>query len=108
MFILSKHNAKYGDKNQIYQSYVQNLIEIDKILIKNPEFRKYIYGSTEVNDNTADVDKLMGIMEIISDVIYVDPRFIPKNRKEGWKCYSEQVKKSSAMLYFNSKYGSWY
>ena len=73
-------------KNQIYQNFVNNSLEIDRMLIEHPQFRKYIYGNETVNKDTLDLDLLMSMIELVNDVvenIYVYEKYIPKKTQNG-------------------------
>ncbi len=97
--------------NQIYASFVNNSLEIDHILIKYPEFRKYVYGGLPVDENTPDIDRLMSIMELVIDItenIEVYERYIPKSRRTGWLAFVKDVKSTPLHEYYQKMYGNWY
>ena len=102
---------KWTIGNQIWESFVSNSLEIDRLLIENPQFRKYIYDGAEVTDDTEDLDKLMSIVELVMDItenIEVYTKYIPAARRKGWMQFVEDTKKTPAYHYYVRKYGKWY
>lgn len=104
-------NLKATINSQIYQNFVQNSLEIDRILIEKPELRKYVYYGEPVNDKTENLDQIMSFIELtvdISENIEVYEKYIPKSRKEGWMNFVNDLKKTSAYHYYMSKHKEWY
>jgi len=98
-------------RSQVYQGLIDNSLKIDQLLIEHPEFRKYIYGSEPVKDDTPDIDRLMGVIEFMVDIIdnlTVQERFIPKPLVKGWRNFAQEVLDSPAAKHFLQKHGSWY
>jgi len=56
-------------KNQVYQNFVSNSLEIDHVLIKYPHLRKYVYGNTRIREDEVDVELLMSVIELMIDVV---------------------------------------
>lgn len=86
-------------KNQIYQNFVNNSLEIDRALIEHPEMRDYVYGNKEVDEAKVDVNLLMSIEELLVDVvenIYVFRNSLPAKRREGWMEFARNVRQSPA------------
>ena len=84
-------------KNQIYQNFVNNSLEIDRMLVEHPEFREYIYGTKKIDEKEVDVNLLMSATELVIDAvenIYVFEDNIPKDRWKGWMKFAEQVEGS--------------
>lgn len=97
--------------NQIYESFISNSLEIDRLLIEYPEMRKYVYYGEEVNESTPDLDRIMSIVEFVVDAvenIQVYERYIPKERKDGWLKFAEDVTKTPAYKYYIKQHGSWF
>jgi len=98
-------------KSQVYQNFVTNSMEIDHILIEHPEMRKYVYSDAEIGADV-DMDLLMGIEELIVDVVENAEIFrdqIPEDRRIGWDKFIKQVKGSSAyQKYKELGYSEWY
>ncbi|MBQ8000349.1 MAG: hypothetical protein IJ298_03935 [Ruminococcus sp.] len=104
-------NLQATINNQIYQSFLNNSLEIDRILIEYPQFRKYVYGNEPIDENTKDIERIMSVMELMIDVsenIEIYKKYIPKSRRKGWMCFVEDVKKSSAYSYYMERYSRWY
>lgn len=104
-------NLKQTINNQIYQSFVANSLEIDRILIERPYLRKYVYYGEPIDENTENIDEIMSFIELIIDVsenIEVYKKFLPKSRKEGWLQFVNDVKSTPAYKYYWEKHGSWY
>lgn len=98
-------------KNQIYQNFVNNSLEIDRMLVEHPEFREYIYGTKKIDEKEVDVNLLMSATELVIDAvenIYVFEDNIPKDRWKGWMKFAEQVEGSSAYEYYLDHIGGWY
>ena len=98
-------------RNQVYQNFVSNSLEIDRVLIEYPQFRKYIYGNEPLDRSNPDWDKIMGIEELIVDVvenIEVFKNEIPANRIDGWMEFVAQTRSSSAYKEFRDNYSKWY
>ena len=98
-------------KNQVYQNFVSNSLEIDRVLIEYPQFRKYIYGNEPLDRSNPDWDQIMGIEELVVDVvenIEVFRNEIPEDRVEGWMEFVAQTRASSAYREFNDNYSKWY
>ena len=97
--------------NQIYESFISNSLEIDRLLIEYPEMRKYVYYGEKVDENTPDLDRLMSIVEFVVDAvenIEVYNKYIPKNRREGWLKFVRDVTHTPAFEYFNKIHGKWF
>ena len=97
--------------NQIFESFVDNSLKIDDILITYPELRKYIYYGAEVNESTPDLDRIMSVVELIVDTLEnldIYKKYIPKDRLPGWINFMEDMKKTPAYRYYCKKHSSWY
>ena len=97
--------------SQIYQNFVVNSLEIDRLLIEYPELRKYVYNNEPVNDKTENLDRIMSMIELITDItenIDVYNKYIPKSRKIGWMNFVRDVKKTPAYKYYINIYGNWF
>ncbi len=104
-------NLKQTINNQIYQSFVANSLEIDRILIEKPYLRKYVYYGEPVDQNTENLDEIMSFIELIIDIsenIEIYKKYIPESRKEGWLTFIEDVKKTPAYKLYWKKHGIWY
>ncbi len=104
-------NLKITLGNQIYESFVANSLEIDRLLIEYPEARKYIYYGAPVDDTTPDIDRIMSIMEFVIDAmenIEVYKKYIPKNRREGWLKFVDDMKATPLYSYYLEKHGGWF
>jgi hypothetical protein len=98
-------------RSQVYQGLIDNSLKIDQLLIDNPAFRKYIYGGEPIQDGDPDVDKLMGIMEFMVDIVdnlKVQEKFIPEPLVKGWRNFAQEVLSSPAAERFLQRHGSWY
>ena len=98
-------------KNQIYQNFVNNSLEIDRMLVEHPEFRDYIYGTKKIDENEVDTDLLMSATELVIDAvenIYVFEENIPKDRRDGWLKFAKQVEESTAFEYYLKNTKGWY
>lgn len=97
--------------NQIYQSFICNSVEVDKILTEYPHIRKYVYDNTDVDDDTEDLDRIMSVVELIIDItenIEVYKKYIPKSRLEGWMQFVKDTQNTPAYHYYMKKYGKWF
>ena len=104
-------NLKVTIGNQIFESFVSNSLEIDRILIEYPQIRKYVYGGKPVDENTEDIDRIIAVVEMIVDIsenIEVYKRYIPKNRRKGWMKFVEDIKKTPSYEYYMKQCGEWY
>lgn len=98
-------------KNQIYQNFVNNSLEIDRMLVEHPEFRAYIYGKKEIKPEEVDTELLMSATELVIDAvenIYVFEDDIPKDRRDGWLKFAEQVEGSTAYRFYLDNTKGWY
>ena len=97
--------------NQIYESFISNSLEIDRLLIEYPEIRKYVYYGEPVDDNTPDIDRIMSVIEFVVDAvenIEVYKKYIPKSRRDGWLKFVDDVTHTPAYEYYNEKHGLWF
>lgn len=104
-------NLKLTIESQIYQSFITNSLEIDKVLVEHPHLRKYVYYNEEVNDNTENLDEIMSLIELIIDTtenVEVYKKYIPKSRRDGWLVFVEDMKKTSAYKYYMKKHFLWF
>lgn len=104
-------NLRCTIKNQIYESFISNSVEIDKLLVQYPDLRKYVYDNECVSDKTDNLDQIMSIVEMIIDVIEnieVYKKYIPKERRNGWMQFVKDVQNTSAYKYYMSRYGEWF
>lgn len=104
-------NLKQTIDSQIYQNFVANSLEIDRILIEKPYLRKYVYYGEPVDDNTENLDEILSFVELLIDIsenIEVYKKYIPKSRKEGWFTFVNDLKRTPAYAYYYEKHGSWY
>lgn len=98
-------------ENQIYESFISNSLEIDRLLIEYPHIRKYVYYGEKVDDSTPDIDRIMSVIEFIVDCvenIEVYKKYIPKNRRDGWMKFIFDVQNTPAYIYYIDKHGSWF
>ena len=103
-------NLKQTINSQIYQNFVANSLEIDRILIEKPYLRKYVYYGEPIDENTENLDEILSFIELIIDVsenIEVYQKYIPKSRKDGWLTFVNDLKQTPAYDYYK-KHGSWY
>jgi hypothetical protein len=104
-------NLKQTINSQIYQNFVANSVEIDRILIDNPELRKYVYDGAPVDDNTENLDKILAMVELIVDItenLEVYEKYIPKSRRDGWMRFVQDVKNTPAYEYYMKRNQAWY
>ncbi len=104
-------NLKQTINSQIYQNFVANSLEIDRILIEKPYLRKYVYYGEPVDETTENLDEILSFIELtidISENIEVYKKYIPKSRKEGWLTFVEDLKHTPAYEYYFKKHGAWY
>lgn len=104
-------NLKQTINSQIYQNFVANSVEIDRILIDNPELRKYVYDGAPVDDNTENLDKILAMIELIVDItenLEVYEKYIPKSRRDGWMRFVQDVKNTPAYEYYMKRNQAWY
>lgn len=104
-------NLQKTINSQIYQNFVANSLEIDRILIEHPHLRKYVYYGEKVDENTEDLDRLMSLIELMVDVsenVEVYGRYIPKARKKGWMKFINDIKSTPAYTYYMKRHQSWY
>ena len=104
-------NLKQTINSQIYQNFVANSVEIDRILIDNPELRKYVYDGAPVDDNTENLDKILAMVELIVDItenLEVYEKYIPKSRRDGWMHFVQDVKNTPAYEYYMKRNQAWY
>lgn len=104
-------NLKQTINSQIYQNFVANSLEIDRILIEKPYLRKYVYYGEPIDENTENLDEILSFIELIIDVsenIEVYQKYIPKSRKDGWLTFVNDLKQTPAYDYYYKKHGSWY
>ncbi|MBQ9428687.1 MAG: hypothetical protein IJU41_03985 [Clostridia bacterium] len=97
--------------NQIYESFVSNSLEIDRMLIEHPEIRKYIYYGEPIDENTPDLNRIMSVIEFVVDAvenIEVYEKYIPKSRRDGWLKFVYDVTHTPAYEYYSKKHGKWY
>lgn len=97
--------------NQIYETFISNSLEIDRLLIEYPEMRKYVYYGEKVDENTPDLDRLMSIVEFVVDAvenIEVYKNYIPRNRREGWLRFVNDVTHTPAFEYYMKIHGKWF
>ena len=79
-------------KNQLYASFIKDVLEIDKILIKYPEYRKYIVESDPLPKymKSDDLNRLLSIEEMVIDSmenVAAHLSKIPKNQSRTWYDY---------------------
>ena len=98
--------------NQVYQNFVSNSLSIDRVLIEHPEMREYVYSNTPIDPQKVNIPLMMGIIELMIDVmenIEVFKDQIPKERLGGWMQFIADVRESSAYKYYMSQTtASWY
>lgn len=98
-------------ENQIYQSFINNSIELDKVLITYPEIRKYVYGNEPVDEDIENLEQIMSVIELVIDItenIEVYKKFIPKSRYDGWIAFLKDTERTPAYSYYMQKYGHWF
>ena len=104
-------NLKQTINSQIYQNFVANSLEIDRILIEKPELRKYVYYGEPIDDNTENLDQILSFIELVIDIsenIEVYKKYIPKSRREGWFNFLNDTKKTPAYKFYMEKHQEWY
>ncbi|MBQ2828284.1 MAG: hypothetical protein IJF20_03465 [Clostridia bacterium] len=104
-------NLKQTINSQIYQNFVANSLEIDRILIEKPELRKYVYYGEPVDENTENLNQILSFIELVIDVsenIEVYKKYIPKSRREGWFNFVKDTKKTPAYKFYMEKHKEWY
>ncbi len=104
-------NLQKTINSQIYQNFVANSLEIDRILIEYPHLRKYVYYGEKVDENTEELERLMSLVELIVDVsenVEVYRKYIPKARKKGWFRFINDVKNTSAYDFYMKRHQHWY
>lgn len=109
--IYQNHNLKQTINSQIYQNFVANSLEIDRILIEKPWLRKYVYYGEPVNEETENLDEILSFVELIIDIsenIEVYKNFIPKSRKKGWSRFVDDMKSTPAYKFYMEKNHNWY
>ena len=79
-------------ENQLYASFIKDVLEIDKILIKYPEYRKYIVESEPLPKymKSDDLNRLLSIEEMVIDSmenVAAHLSKIPKNQSRTWYDY---------------------
>lgn len=109
--IYQNHNLKQTINSQIYQNFVANSLEIDRILIEKPWLRKYVYYGEPVNEETENLDEILSFVELIIDIsenIEVYKNFIPKSRKKGWLRFVGDMKSTPAYKFYMERNHNWY
>lgn len=104
-------NLKVTIDNQIYQSFIHNSIEVDKVLIEYPNMRKYVYDDDPISDDTEDLDRIMSVIELLVDItenIEVYMEYIPKSRRDGWRQFVNDIQSTHAYQYYIGRYGHWF
>lgn len=97
--------------NQIYESFIDNSVELDKLLIEKPGLRKYIYHNEPITGEEPDLDMIMSAVEMVVDItenIDVYKKYIPANRRDGWLQFVHDMESSSAYIFYMEKYSTWY
>ena len=104
-------NLKQTINSQIYQNFVANNLEIDRILIERPYLRKYVYYGEPVDENTENLDEILSFIEFVIDIsenIELYKNYIPKSRKSGWLSFVKDIKSTPAYEFYCKKHGEWY
>ncbi len=104
-------NLKQTIKSQIYQNFVANSLEIDRILIEKPYMRKYVYYGEPIDENTENLDEILSFIELIVDVsenVEVYKKYIPASRREGWLTFINDMKETQAYKFYIEKHKEWY
>ena len=104
-------NLRTTISNQIYQSFISNSMEADKILIEYPNIRRYIYDGIPLDDSTEELDRIMSVMELIIDItenIEVYRKYIPRSRYDGWMQFVKDTQNTTAYQFYMKKYGKWF
>ena len=104
-------NLKVTIDNQIYQSFIHNSVEVDKILIEYANIRKYVYDGVPISDDTEDLNRIMSVIELLVDItenIEVYMKYIPISRRDGWRQFVIDMQSTPAYQYYMVKYGSWF
>lgn len=97
--------------NQIYESFIDNSVELDELLIHNPELRKFIYHDAPIDEHDPNLDKIMSAVEMVIDItenIDVYKKYIPVNRRDGWLQFVKDTESSSAYKFYMERYSTWY
>ena len=113
VFLLARQTRHLENSihSQVYQGLTENAFRIDEMLIEHPEFRRYLYGGEEVNENTPDLDRLLMAVELIVDVfenLNVQHRSIPKSVLSSWENYKDHVLSTPAVAYYLKAHKDWY
>ena len=102
MQIRSQNNTL---KNQVYTTFVNGVLEIDKILIQYPELRKYVVDKEPIDPSMDEnnIARLMSIEELIIDSLenietYKD--CIPESELQTWEDYERSIKDTSGFKYY--------
>jgi hypothetical protein len=109
--IYQSYNLRATIGSQIYQSFITNSVEVDKILIEYPHIRKYVYDNVSVDEETEELDRIMSVIELIIDItenIEVYRKYIPKARHDGWMQFVHDTQSTNAYRYYMNKYGKWF
>ncbi len=109
--VYQNHNMKTTLGNQVYNNFLENSLDVDRILIEYPHVRKYIYGNEPVDDSTPDLERIMCVTEYVVECIEnieVYEKYLPKNRRAGWHNFITDTKNSPAYKYYMKRYGSWF
>ena len=98
-------------RNQIYQSIINNCLQLDNILIQYPHLRKYICDDAPLNEDNPDFDRIICIIELAIDTMEnldVYKKYLPKDRFDGWVKFMEDIQSSAAYKFYMQKYGTWF
>lgn len=104
-------NLKQTIQSQIYQNFVANSLEIDRILIDKPELRKYVYYGEPIDEKTENLDQVLSFIELVIDIsenIEIYKKYIPRSRREGWFEFVSDIKKTPAYQFYMKKHKNWY
>ena len=97
--------------NQIYQSIINNCLQLDDILIQYPHLRKYICDDAPLSEDNPEFDRIICIIELAIDTMEnldVYKKYLPKDRFDGWIKFMKDIQSSSAYQFYMEKYGTWF
>jgi len=86
MTIQTKYVAK-SLKVSAYESVANQMVMVDEVFIRQPEFRPYFYSGKCINKDDADYDKVVAIAELILDVsdsVLIQSKQFPQVWPQRW------------------------
>lgn len=106
LFLIMQIRAQNNSlKNQVYTTFVNGALEIDKILIQYPKLRKYVVDKEPIDPNLTEeeIARLMSIEELVIDSLenieaYKDS--IPESQLRTWEDYGASMKDTSGFRFY--------